>query len=133
MPQGPSERTQAGDRLEDSADLLVTSLCVGDDGELLLGEAAADQALDDAREKLARYNAADASEHTYTADVLAEALGALLELAEVARARTARLQSRPVCAGDGSLSVRRRESGYLAFESTALRGHSGTLRRSPLS
>jgi len=73
-----SERTEVADRLEESADLLVTSLCVGDDGELLLGDAAADEALDAARETLVLYTEAPGSEHTDSADVLAEALDALL-------------------------------------------------------
>ena len=75
----PSERTEVGDRLEQSADLLVTSLCVGNDGELLPGDVAADDALDAPRETLALYKNAPASEHIHTADVLAEALGALME------------------------------------------------------
>jgi hypothetical protein len=73
-----AERTATADRLEEAVDQLVTSLSVDDDGQLLLGDEAADTALDHARASLDLYSTAAPAEHTDTADVLADALAALL-------------------------------------------------------
>ena len=76
---GSARRTIAGDRLHEVADRLVTSLSVDDEGGRPRGADEADAALDTARDELPRYHATDFAQHTPEADVLAEALQALLD------------------------------------------------------
>ena len=77
---GVDERTRSGNQLHSTVDLLVTALSVDDDtGERLATPEETNKAIEDARRALAAYQEAETDERTPAADVLAEALGTLLD------------------------------------------------------